>query len=72
MLYYNLSCLVDNRSLKPRIVKDVDLGDLAANNTATPMLTPHQSLAIFQFLSSGQSSWQLHNILSHVNCNVQL
>lgn len=43
---------VDNRSLKPRNVKDVDLGGLAATNSATPMLTPHQSLAIFQFLTS--------------------
>ena len=50
-------CVVDNRSLMPRNVKDVNLGDLATNNTATPMLTPHQSLAIFQFLTSGQLSW---------------
>ena len=51
-----MHCIVDNRTLKPRNVKDVDLGDLASNNTATPMLTPHQSLAIFQFLTSGQLS----------------
>ena len=72
VVYHCLSCLVDNRSLKPRIVKDVDLGDLAVNYTATPMLTPHQSLAIFQFLSSGQLSWQPRNLLCHVYCNLQL
>lgn len=46
-------CTVDNRSLKPRNVKDVDLGSLTATSNSTPMLTPHQSLAIFQFLTSG-------------------
>lgn len=48
-----LCIIVDNRSLKPRNVKDIDLGDLASTSMVTPLLTPHQSLAIFQFLSSG-------------------
>ena len=54
LAYVILLCAVDNRSLKPRNVKDVDLGSLTNTNNSTPMLTPHQSLAIFQFLTSGQ------------------
>lgn len=61
LAYVILLCAVDNRSLKPRNVKDVDLGSLTNTNNSTPMLTPHQSLAIFQFLTSGQSLYQQHN-----------
>ena len=43
---------VDNVTLKPRNLKQADLGGLVSNTTG-PKLSPHQSLAIFQFLSTG-------------------
>ena len=62
-IYIMLLCAVDNRSMKPRNVKDVDLGSLSAASNSTPMLTPHQSLAVFQFLTSGQLLQQPHDLL---------
>ena len=47
-----LSLVVDNRTLKPRERRQIDVGDFMVPSKAA-ILSPQQRLAVYQFLSSG-------------------